>query len=100
LAGKVQIAESKPKTCDWCGERFKEKDKARRQRFCPQPARCRDRWWAYHRPVARIKVQVQRERRRRQAHGNARRVTRLVFRLAGEWLGERRHILFGAGKHE
>jgi len=81
--------------CDWCGEGFTEKDKAGRQRFCSPPRKCKERWWAYHRPVARVKVRTVRKRRNQQSCGNSRRVTRLVYRLAGEWLGEQQAVLYG-----
>lgn len=81
--------------CKWCKFEFAPTSKADNQVFCPQPKKCRQLWWAYNRPVARVTVKAVRERRQRAARKTKGLVTRLAVGLAGRYLGIQRATTYG-----
>jgi hypothetical protein len=88
--------------CAWCHRSFAVRSKTGKQRFCNAPQKCRQEYWAYQRPVARIHAKNLRIRHYRDATvSNTRRVTRLAIRLAGQWLKEREGVMHGfAGRRQ
>jgi hypothetical protein len=79
------------KRCRWCQKPFEPKTE--NQLSCS--AKCTGAYWAWKRPVARIRRKALVKRRNRYLAGNARLVTRAALSLAAEWLAEKRRIIRG-----